>query len=952
MASTGASLPPGSGSQPVATPIKPASASRSKSGHRDQPSDSSPPQASPISESFVQVSTPEEWTAYVDRVLAQLRDSYTFSSDDEQEIRANIMGRSRQDFTTWIPSGWNPMNECIKDLRAIMAWKAGSETAANWDAHRAENKEGVYPPQIPLKGAVLACLGVMAAGQSPSFGTAKNNLETMLTSLELHFVLSPDSSGVVPEFWEGLDMDVDFDQRPSSRRSSMKPLVRRIPRFMTRAQGYNHRVEVARKRKWIDPLRNEAYSSPTGQDEDGDEEDVPPGPQAGTGQHLKRTATQRRGTSGSHSSTDPSPTKQPPRKKGEHSSLQLSNLRTSVPPEVRSLSPGSTLPTLEQLSSVAKRNVRLITGDINWEAGGRSGLGLFTSKDETAPRASGMALAVPPRAGSLFVGSDAGSNRASSVDDASQGGALEEDGVVVGPGTGISGSSVRGEDNNQSDGRLGLGDKRASVWNQLRGKDACNSLLNSGGEVDKNAGAKPIEQDPSIGSEDNSLLSFKHRDIRRLALSKSSKAEKDQDLTHKVDMLITKAMPDILAQVDARVKSSSALSDAVHGMLLTELPILDKNLKAYINVEVHKALAVHAQTTSQVVKDEVAKAVQMERSQVVADVVEVVMGELTKLRKAHKAQEELVGALEKAHTELERAVQMHIEEVTAIRETRDHSSEPSQLKEVVDGIEAKLKQMMTTLSDLSTTTRVDDIQEQATEFQTALSSRMELLADNIKGMHMEIEALVKRVGVAAAVCNGKSGVQDKAITELNSKLADAKTAAESSSLAVNQAYTDLSASIETMETRVTLLREQAALDSTLEGAVQWDVVEKRAEIGQVFSVGFEKLVRWDPKLWTIKPQSYESFTASSQAIDEVVASFDQNRWIMQAKYLIWLAKQNPVSDDVLWILVRYWNLDNIKGTWASGASGTQLGQGIYFHTMMASYDAKIQQEFRRLLKLG
>ncbi|KAJ4394898.1 hypothetical protein N0V93_004118 [Gnomoniopsis smithogilvyi] len=298
-------------------------------GAESSPGQASPPQpgsghATPTVDAYTQVSTPEQWTAYVDRVLANLKKTYQMSKYDEQEVRANIMGRSRQDFTAWIPSSWNPMNECVRDLKAISAWKHGSESVANWEAHKNQNKEGMNPPQFPLKGSMLACLGVMAAGGTPAYAAARANLQTLLQALDIVFIVDP-AANQVPTFWKGFNPDIYFNPQPASRRPNSKPLHRRTPRFMTRAQGLAHRQEMARRRKWIDVLRNEQYTFPSGQDEP--EPEDPPVQAAGSCSGLKRTANQRRDTAGSHSSTDISPTRQPPKKRGEPSTSATLSLR-------------------------------------------------------------------------------------------------------------------------------------------------------------------------------------------------------------------------------------------------------------------------------------------------------------------------------------------------------------------------------------------------------------------------------------------------------------------------------------------------------------------------------------------------------------------------------------------------------------------------------------------------
>lgn len=85
----------------------------------------------------------------------------------------------------------------------------------------------------------------------------------------------------------------------------------------------------------------------------------------------------------------------------------------------------------------------------------------------------------------------------------------------------------------------------------------------------------------------------------------ASRSETDFDAS-KVNDLIQEAMPNIIAEVESRMKSRSLSDDTALGTSQSE-----QSLRSYINAEIQKAQAIQARSLGRLIQDEVAKAVQL-----------------------------------------------------------------------------------------------------------------------------------------------------------------------------------------------------------------------------------------------------------------------------------------------------------------------------------------------------
>ncbi|CAN8096268.1 unnamed protein product [Discula destructiva] len=206
-------------------------------------------------------SSPEEWEAFVQQVLDKLKEAdYPISAADEQEIRAIVIGRSKGQFLSWMPSSWNPFKHCNLELARIEQFVTSADPETHWKAYPAKR----LPPQFPLRCTLLAILGVLEVDISsrPSFSLEKQRLDGLIDKIGLAFLLRGDE----PDgFWLDLDMNTDFERRPVWRTAKTN-LPRHSRRFMTEQQGLNFRIEQDKSpNKQINPMRTAIYSSPTAQ---------------------------------------------------------------------------------------------------------------------------------------------------------------------------------------------------------------------------------------------------------------------------------------------------------------------------------------------------------------------------------------------------------------------------------------------------------------------------------------------------------------------------------------------------------------------------------------------------------------------------------------------------------------------------------------------------------------
>lgn len=247
-----------------------------------------------------------EWEDFVQEVFNELENDLELTETDKQAIRAQIMGRSDEDFTKWIPSSWNPYTGLKKELEEIQQWMNENGTSKDWKTQA--TKTGRQPPHFPHRAAILAPWGVFGISSKPSYPVAKADLNRQLDNTRIKFLLGVERC---PEFWEGLDMEVDFDAHPSWRGETKKPMKRRQQRFMTKEQGKAHRVAVLKSKKMIWPLRGKVYSSPkpdlsSHSDEEKDQDDKDKEEEPPVQSNRKRNLTSRRDLSDSGSDNEDS----------------------------------------------------------------------------------------------------------------------------------------------------------------------------------------------------------------------------------------------------------------------------------------------------------------------------------------------------------------------------------------------------------------------------------------------------------------------------------------------------------------------------------------------------------------------------------------------------------------------------------------------------------------------
>lgn len=1056
MASDQESPPPTAETQPHDPDVTPTSnlaVTKSRRFSHGTTSDSSAAQlsssqASPVSDVYKQVSTPKEWTAFVDKVLEYLKAQYNITQHDEQEIRANIMGRSRHDFTAWIPSSWNPMNECLKDFKAIISWMKGHEGVADWEEQKNKNQQGVNPPQFPLKGAMLACLGVMSVGELPSHNAGKVNLMVLIKEMNIEYMLDPKTKAV-PKFWVGFDPDVHFNAQPSSRKASSKPMPRRPRRFMTRAQGLQHRRDMAKKRKWIDPLRNVPYTSHMGQNEEksGEEEDLSEAAEPSVS--SKRTAHQRREGTGSHSSTDSSPTRQRATKRlGGNKSSLLS--RSSLIPTG---SPSSSLEGLGRDSGgTAASRYSSLGSTSSTQGGAASKLLSHSSSDPTVARG--------------VFGASGGTDVPSFLRQASGGepGSLRENQPsTAGPSPDFG----------------NVGDVRSSIQR----REGSSNLA-------AKAGLRPAH---GYGEDDSEVARSPFHSVGLYSQqSGSGFASYSQPTltTSQVKELIQEAMPGMVTEIESRMRSKSQSDDAD---MVAAFGSKD-DLKSYIENEVCSSISGSKRTFQMLIAEEVDQGLnnlqkymddaiiaattpvkadfdakfgdfkeKLEKVEdklstdktalVVAKIAEfqqkldqmevklssnktaLVVTKIaefekkleqmevklsanktdlgfTKIAEFEKKMEQLDfklsankmdgatfsrlqkrleimedghAATNKSNSDLNNVLTHHIDDFNAFRDNSVTSESQGELKQAVDDIQAGLTQVRTRINgqpDLAPQVEElkgrmdrmdDDVRKMENEVGriNPLKIRVQSMCEVIQGLETrskeQVEEL-KKVSAKVAELDSSSAkvtelkevsakltalesTSDK-VMELEVKLFKMNEDAEKSAEKFQHSIWDLQSVVQEVKSRVLSLQQEASLSSDLIGdGVDWETAEATVQIGGGFHVGLHKLVRWDPNIWTMKPESYDMYEASSKAINEAMEKFDERSSEVQAKYLRWLAQRNPVSDDALWMLVLRWNLANGQDDWTSGVCGTQFGRSIYFHTMLATFDGETRHNFRTLLRL-
>lgn len=272
------------------------------------------------------------------KVFSELEKRFQLAEEDKQALRAQLMGRSNHDFSEWIPSSWTPFTELKKELDDISKWMDGYEESQDWREHK--DKKGRPPPLFPHRASVLVALGVLAAGGKPSFQPARSDLEKLLNQTKTWFVVGCETC---PSFWQGLNMDVDFDARPSWRAGHMKPIRRRTLRYMTAEQGSGHRTTVLQANKMTWPLRGAVYTSAHLQIKAPAE--TKGQTVAASGSDHKRTVSQRHQTEGSETDVD-----RPPAKK--------SVKQTDIPKTVSDKAPpGQALPEGARVRTLRPRRV-------------------------------------------------------------------------------------------------------------------------------------------------------------------------------------------------------------------------------------------------------------------------------------------------------------------------------------------------------------------------------------------------------------------------------------------------------------------------------------------------------------------------------------------------------------------------------------------------------------------
>lgn len=196
--------------------------------------------------------TAAEWATFADTIIANVRARYPVSAEDEQEIRYQVLGRVQRDPAGWAPSNYNPYQQCLEDIKRIVEWKKDAASGHTWRDHMAAAQHGDLPPQFPLRGAVLASIGVLRHGQTRAYREAATKFDNQIRQVGIEFLVQ----GRAPNgFWTGLNMEVDFNKRPAGRLAKKHDLPRRPRYFMTRQQGIAHRDHVASTGKWLDPTR-------------------------------------------------------------------------------------------------------------------------------------------------------------------------------------------------------------------------------------------------------------------------------------------------------------------------------------------------------------------------------------------------------------------------------------------------------------------------------------------------------------------------------------------------------------------------------------------------------------------------------------------------------------------------------------------------------------------------
>lgn len=196
--------------------------------------------------------TAAEWATFADTIIANVRARYPVSAGDEEEIRYQVLGRVQRDPAGWAPSNYNPYQQCLEDLKRISEWKKDAASSHTWREHMAAAQHGDLPPQFPLRAAVLASIGVLRHGQTRAYREALTKFDDQIRQVGVEFLVQ----GQAPNgFWMGLNMEVDFNKRPSGRLAKKHDLPRRPRYFMTRQQGIAHRDHVASTGKWLDPTR-------------------------------------------------------------------------------------------------------------------------------------------------------------------------------------------------------------------------------------------------------------------------------------------------------------------------------------------------------------------------------------------------------------------------------------------------------------------------------------------------------------------------------------------------------------------------------------------------------------------------------------------------------------------------------------------------------------------------